>query len=160
MPCTVDGDPIPIVDAEGQPVPLFGDGEESQLLNESDLFYVVKADDVEVEVPQRAVPKFASFNHALIHFWFRAVDDGRDPSEVICTHRAWVDSENHKGKGDLLEFKFAGEGLVHVPVSRVLKILEQHILTSPDEPPSSRLAISSSQNVELFNDSPWLAAAS
>ena len=69
--------------------------EEGQLPNESDLFYVVKADDVEVEVPQRAVQKFASFSHALIHFWFRAVADGRDPSEVTCTQRAWVDSENH-----------------------------------------------------------------
>ena len=153
LPCTVDGDPIPIVDAAGHPVALVGDGEDSQLPNESDLFYVVKADDVEVEVPQRAVPKFASFNHALVHFWFRAVGDGRDPDEVICTHRAWVDSENHKGKGELLEFKFAGEGLAHVPVSRVLKLLEQRILSFPDEPPSWRLSISSSQNVELFNDS-------
>jgi DNA phosphorothioation-dependent restriction protein DptH len=153
VPCTVDGDPIPIVDAQGQPVPLIGDVEDSQSPNESDLFYVVKADDVEVEVPQRAVPRFASFNHALIHFWFRAVGDGRDPNEVICTHRAWVDSENHKGKGELLEFKFAGEGLVHVPVSRVLKVVEQRILASPDEAPSWRLAISSSQTVEVFSDS-------
>ena len=154
LPCTVDGDPIPIVDAKGQPIPLFGDEEEGQLPNESDLFYVVKADDVEVEVPQRAVQKFASFSHALIHFWFRAVADGRDPSEVTCTQRAWVDSENHKGRGDLLEFKFAGEGIVHVPVSHVLKGFEQHVLALPDVASSSRMAISSSQNIEIFNDSP------
>ena len=153
VPCTVDGDPIPIVDEQGLPVPLVGDVEDSQSPNESDLFYVVKADDVEVEVPQRAVPRFTSFNHALIHFWFRAVSDGRDPDEVICTHRAWVDSESHKGKGELLEFKFAGEGLAHVPVSRVLKVLEQRILASTDTPLSWRLAISSSQTVEVFTDS-------
>jgi hypothetical protein len=156
VPCTEDGDPIPIVDAQGQAVPLAGGPDDGQLPNESDLFYVVKADDVEVEVPQRAVPKFASFNHALVHFWFRAAGDGHNPDEVVCTHRAWVDAEDHKGKGDLLEFKFAGEGLVHVPVSRVLKVLEQNILRSPDEPISWRLAISPSQTAEVFSDrSEW-----
>lgn len=153
MPCTVDGDPIPIVDAQGQVIPLVGDPEDRQVPNESDLFYVVKADDVEVEVPQRAVQKFASFTHALIHFWFRAVSDGHDPTQVICTHRAWVDSEDQKGKNELLEFKFAGQGIVHVPVSRVLKILEQRILASPDQPPSWRLAISPSQDADSFGDS-------
>jgi hypothetical protein len=153
IPCTADGDPVPIVDAQGQPVPLVGGIDDSQLPNESDLFYVVKADDVEVEVPQRAVPKFASFNHALVHFWFRASGDGHDPDEVICTHRAWVDSEDHKGKGDLLEFKFAGEGLVHVPVSRVLKVLEQNILKNSDESLSWRLVISPSQTADVLNDS-------
>jgi DNA phosphorothioation-dependent restriction protein DptH len=153
LPCTVDGDPIPIVNAQGQPIPLGGDPEDGQSPHESDLFYVVKADDVEVEVPQRAVPRFASFNHALIYFWFRAVGDGRDPSDVICTHRAWVDSESYKGKGEVLEVKFAGEGLAHLPVSRVLKDLEQRILASPDESPAWRLAVSSSQTVDVFTDS-------
>jgi len=153
LPCTEDGDPIPIVDARGQPIPLVGEADDAQLPNESDLFYVVKADDVEVEVPQRAVPKFASFNHALVHFWFRAAGEGHDANEVICTHRAWVDAEDHKGKGDLLEFKFAGEGLVHVPVSRVLKVLEQNILKSPDDPLTWRLVISPSQSADVFGDS-------
>ncbi len=153
LPCTSDGDPIPIVDAEGQPIPLVGVSDDGQSPNESDLFYVVKADDVEVEVPQRAVPRFASFNHALIHFWFRAVGDGRDPNDVVCTHRAWVDSESYKGKGELLEIKFAGEGLAHVPVSRVLKDLEQRLLASPGEAHFWRLAISSSQTVDISADS-------
>lgn len=152
LPCTEDGDPIPIVDAQGQPVPLVGGGDDGQLPNESDLFYVVKADEVEVEVPQRAVPKFASFNHALIYFWFKAAGDGHNPDEVVCTHRVWVDAEDHNGKGDLLEFKFAGEGLVHVPVSRVLKVLEQSILKFPDDPIAWRLAISPSQTAEIFSD--------
>lgn len=153
LPCTADGDPIPIVDSQGQAVPLVGGPDDGQLPNESDLFYVVKADDVEVEVPQRAVPKFASFNHALVHFWFRAAGDGHDANEVVCTHRAWVDAEDHKGKGELLEFKFAGEGLVHVPVSRVLKVLEQSILKSPDDSLAWRLVISPSQAADVFSDS-------
>lgn len=153
LPCTADGDPIPIVDDQGQPIPLIGSADDAQLPNESDLFYVVKADDVEVEVPQRAVPKFPSFSHAQIHFWFKALADGHDPKEVTCQHRAWVDGDDFRGKSELLEFKFAGEGLIHVPVSRVLKLLEQRILAAPDDTLSWRLAISSAQVVEVFADS-------
>jgi hypothetical protein len=153
LPCTEDGDPIPIVDDQGQPVPLVSGADDGQLPNESDLFYVVKADDVEVEVPQRAVPKFPSFSHAQIHFWFKALADGHDPKEVTCQHRAWVEGDDFRGKSELLEFKFAGEGMVHVPVSRVLKLLEQRILAAPDETLSWRLAISSAQVAEVFADS-------
>lgn len=153
LPCTADGDPIPIVDDQGQPVPVIGGADDAQLPNESDLFYVVKADDVEVEVPQRAVPKFPSFSHAQIHFWFKALADGHDPKEVTCQHRAWVDGDDFRGKSELLEFKFAGEGLIHVPVSRVLKLLEQRILAAPDDTLSWRLVISSAQVAEVFADS-------
>jgi DNA phosphorothioation-dependent restriction protein DptH len=152
LACTAEGDPVPIVDAHGQPIPLVSVEEETLFSNESDLFYVVKGDDLEVEVPQRAVPKFPSYNHALIQSWFRALADEREPSEVTCTHRAWADGEEHSGKGELLEFKFAGEGLIHVPVSRVLKILEQRILKSPDDPISWRLAMSPTQTAEVSND--------
>lgn len=152
LPCTIDGDPIPIVDAQGQPVPMIGSPDEGQLPNESDLFYVVKADNVEVEVPQRAVPKFPSFSHAQIHFWFKALAGGREPKEVNCSHRAWVECEDFKGKSELVEFKFAGEGLVHVAVSRVLKRLEQRIIASPDDTLSWRLVISSAQESEIFKD--------
>ena len=41
--CTDVGDPIPLVDAEGQPLPLAGSEAENPQLNESDLFYVVMA---------------------------------------------------------------------------------------------------------------------
>ena len=151
LPCTADGDPIPIVDHLGQPIPLIGVPDERQFLNESDLFYVIKAEDIDdIEVPQRAVPKFASYSHALIHFWFKALMDGHDPKAVVCSHRAWVDGEDQKGKSEILEFKFAGEGLGHVPVSRGLKLLEQRILASPDDTLSWRLAISSAQVINVF----------
>ena len=41
-----------------------------------------------------------------------------------------------------------------MPVSHVLKGFEQHVLALPDVASSSRMAISSSQNIEIFNDSP------
>jgi len=152
LPCTEDGDPIPIVDSEGNPVPLVGGPDDGQLPNESDLFYVVKADDVEVEVPQRAVPKFPSLSHAQIHFWFKALTDGHDPNEVTHSASAWLDADDRKGKTEVIEFKFAGEGLIHVPVSRLLKVLEQRILTSPDDTLSWRMSVSSAQTVEVAND--------
>lgn len=158
LPCTADGDPIPIVNADGQPIPFGGSPDGHQLLNESDTFYVVKSDDVEVDVPQRAVPKFPSFSHALIHFWFKTVGDGHEPGKIECTHRAWVDGEDSKGKGETLEFRFAGEGLIHVPVSRALKVLEQRILASPEDTPSWRLVISPAQATEISEDaSGWPA---
>lgn len=159
LPCTEDGDPIPIVDAQGQPISLIGGLDDHQFLNESDLFYVLKAEDIaDIEVPQRAVPKFASYSHALIHFWFKVLADGGDPKEVACAHRAWVDAEDHKGKNELLEFKFSGEGLIHVPVSRALKVLEQRILSIPDDTLSWRMTISPAQTVETSSEiSAWPA---
>lgn len=156
LPCTAEGDPIPIVDADGQPIPLVGSTEGGQGLNESDLFYVVVADDVEVDVPQRAIPKFPSYNHALVHFWFKAAGEGNDPHAVTCTHRAWIDGDDSKGKVEVLELKFAGEGLAHVSVSRVLKVLEQQALAASDDSLSWRLSISSAQTAEVFKDiSTW-----
>jgi len=153
LPCTKDGDPVPIVDAEGQPIPLIGGPEDRQFLNESDLFYVLKTEEIDdIEVPQRAVPKFPSYSHALISFWFKALIDGRDPKEIICAHRAWVDGDDNRGKNELLELKFAGEGLIHVPVSRGLKLFEQRILAAPDDTLSWRLTVSSAQVVEIFPD--------
>jgi hypothetical protein len=152
LPYTADGDPIPIVDENGNPIPILGSGEGTQLMNESDPFYVVQTDSAEVEVPQRAVPKFPSYSHSAISCWFKSVQGNHSPDSVVCTHRAWVDSDDNKGRSELLEFKFAGEGLVHVPVSRILKLLEQRILASPAEMNSWRLIVSAAQSTNLTSD--------
>ena len=55
-------------------------------------------------------------------------------------------------KEELLQFKFEGEGFVHVPVSRALKTIEQRILTCFDDTLSWRLSVSPAQTFELFND--------
>lgn len=152
LPYTADGDPIPIVDESGNPIPILGSGEGTQLMNESDPFYVVQTDSAEVEVPQRAVPKFPSYSHSAISYWFKAIQGNNSPDRVVCTHRAWVDGDDSKGRSELLEFKFAGEGLVHVPVSRILKLLEQRILASPTVMNNWRLVVSASQNTNLTSD--------
>ncbi len=151
-PYTADGDPLPMVDANGNAIPTLAASEEGPFPNESDLFWVVKGDDLDVEIPQRAVQKFPSFSHALIHFWFKALNEGRGPQTVECVHRAWADAEHHGGKGELLELKFSGEGLIHVPVSRKLKEIEQRILNAADDPVSWRLAISPTQGAEVSSD--------
>ena len=152
IPYTADGDPLPMVDAHGEAIPVLAGTEEGPFPNESDLFWVVKGDDLDVEIPQRAVQKFPSFSHALIHFWFKALNEGREAESVECVHRAWADAEESGGKGDLLELKFSGEGLIHVPVSRKLKEIEQRILNAADDPVSWRLAISPTQSGDVSNE--------
>lgn len=142
--CTDIGDPIPLVDAEGQPLPLAGTEDENRQLNESDLFYVVIGDEVELDGPQRAVPKHPSLDHALINLQFSALSAGDDPQNVRCTQIGWSDADVGMlgGRADLLELKFAKEGSVHVPVAHVLKILEQRILQSHRDSISWRLTLS------------------
>ena len=156
IPYTADGDALPMVDAHGKSIPVLAANEEGPFPNESDLFWVVKGDNLDVEIPQRAVQKFPSYSHALIHFWFKALNEGRDAEAVDCVHRAWADAEEHGGKGELLEIKFSGEGLIHVPVSRKFKEVEQSILNSADDPVSWRLTISPTQSGDVSNDaSAW-----
>jgi DNA phosphorothioation-dependent restriction protein DptH len=143
LACTASGDPIPLVDLQGQPIALNGGEDGIPQLNESELFYVVTGDDVDIEVPQRAVPKQPSLNHALIQLRFKALANRRDPGDVRCSHLAWAspESEGQSSKTELLELKFAGEGSVHVPVARALKTLEQRMLETPRSPISWRLII-------------------
>src|SRR6185295_16851074 len=77
---------------------------------------------------------------------------GHNPKEIECSHRAWVDPENHEGKQDVLEIKFSGEGLIHVPVSRSLRLLEQRMLSTPDETLSWRMAVTAAQKVDISPD--------
>lgn len=96
--------------------------------------------------------KFPSFSHVLIHFWFKALNEGREAESVECVHRAWANTDENGGKGELLELKFSGEGLVHVPVSRKLREIEQRMLGAADEPVSWRLTISPTQTGDVSND--------
>jgi len=149
LACTAAGDPLPLVDAGGQAIPLAGGDDDGQLPNESELFYVVKGDDLEVELPQRAIPRFASFSHALVHFWFKAVAEDRAVADVACSHRSWADEAAQTARTDFLELRFAGEGLVHVPVSRVLKTLEMAMLSAAGDTLSWRLTLAPAETAEI-----------
>lgn len=140
---TESGDLIPLVDASGHAIAWGGDTESTlPRPNESDLFFVLPDADVEIEPPQRAVPRESSALHALFRAQFTAILDNRDPASVVLGHAAWAEqTKGHVAGADMLEVRLGREGSVHVPVSRTLKSIEQKILASPDGPISWRIPL-------------------
>ena len=104
---TEDGDRIPLADGEGNPIRFNTDAAETHASpNESDLFYVVTDDEVEVEPPQRAVPREASLMHALLRARFAAVAQDRDPGSVTVIDCEWVTrSSKALASGETLEIR-------------------------------------------------------
>lgn len=143
---TEDGDRIPLVDGEENPLRFNSDASETHANpNESDLFYVVTDDDIEVEPPQRAVPREHSLMHALLRARFAAVAQDRDPSSVSITGCAWVErSSKATTNGETLEVRLGKEGKANVLVSSVLAGLERAFLGDPDGLNRLRLSINAS----------------
>lgn len=141
-----DGDRIPLADGEGNPVHFNSDASETHAnANESDLFYVVTDEEVEVEPPQRAVPREPSLMHALLRARFAAVAQDRDPSSVSITGCAWVErSSKAAASGETLEIRLGKEGKANVLVSGVLASLERAFLEDPDGLNRLRLSVSAS----------------
>jgi DNA phosphorothioation-dependent restriction protein DptH len=140
---TESGDLIPLVESNGNAV-AWSAGTEAVLPrpNESDLFYVLPDTEVEIEPPQRAVPREPSALHALFRAQFSSILDDRDPASIVFGHAAWADkTKGHVSGADMLEVKLGREGSVHVPVSRALKSIEQKILAAPDGPISWRIPV-------------------
>lgn len=145
LPQTEDGDLIPIIDEAGNPLPWAANDDSAiRRLNESDLFYVLPGEEVEVEPPQRAIPNDSSVSHAIMRLQFTALADNRDPKLIVVGSVDWAErrSAGRGSEADQIEAKFPREGTIHVPVSRPLKLLEQKILADPDGPLSWRLPIS------------------
>ena len=93
---TDEGERIPLADGEGNPI-RFSDGSEGAHTkpHESDLFYVVTDEEVEIEPPQRAVPRDPSLTHALLRTRFAAVVQDRDPASVSITGlHGWSEAAN------------------------------------------------------------------
>ncbi|MDB0510779.1 hypothetical protein LBW60_23415 [Ralstonia solanacearum] len=143
---TEDGDRIPLVDGEGNPVRVNSDASETHAnANESDLFYVVTDDEVELEPPQRAVPREASLMHALLRARFAAVAQDRDPGSVSVTGCGWVErSSKVATSGETLEIRLGKEGKANVLVSGLLANLERAFLDDPDSLNRLRLSVSAS----------------
>lgn len=143
---TEDGDRIPLADGEGNPIRFNSDASATLgNANESDLFYVVTDDEIEVEPPQRAVPREPSLMHALLRARFAAVAQDRDPSSVSITGCAWVErSSKAAASGETLEVRLGKEGKANVLVSSVLAGLERAFLADPDGLNRLRLSINAS----------------
>lgn len=143
---TEAGDQIPLVDERGKVLENPKEGDEPKpAFNESDLFYVLKSDEYEIEPAQKVIAKSPSRAHAEFSLKFKALLEERSPDLIKCNEVAWVDevADGSLRAQELLELHFGREGAIHVPLSRVLRIIEQRILQSPDSPISWRVRIES-----------------
>ena len=131
LPYNADGDILPIVNAAGEPIPVIGENDGSDAPHESDYFYVICDADVEVEVPQRAVPRFPSLQHAIVAKHYANLADDTEATEATPVRVNWQAAETGSDMLELVEFKFPGEGAVNIPLSRPLRQLEQAILAAP-----------------------------
>lgn len=139
---TEEGDRIPLLDAQGGRLHLSPEGADMQP-NESDLFYVLTDEDVEVEPPQRAVPRDASLMHAWFRSKFVAVSQELNPAAVSITGRSWVERAGRSGSSasETLEIRLGKEGKAHVVVPGVLADLERAFLEDPEGTNRLRLEV-------------------
>ncbi|MBU2429377.1 MAG: ATP-binding protein, partial [Proteobacteria bacterium] len=135
LPWTAQGDLIPMNDSR--------DGEDAIRSFQSEPFYVLPSGSIEEEPPQRAIPFERSLEHAKIKLQLTALGDDRDPSDVFISDINWSEGGKTKrnSKQELLIVKFGREGAIRIPVSRVLKSIEQRILTKPKHPSGWRMQI-------------------
>ena len=135
LPWTADGDPIPLTA-----------GSESDLAkrsNESEPFYVLPGGSIAEEPQQRAIPVERSLEHARFRLQLTALGDDRDPNEITVSGIAWAECGRSKkaSRQETLLIKFGREGAVQIPMSRMLKSIEQRILAKPKHPSGWRMQI-------------------
>lgn len=125
LPWTADGDPIPLEQAAG--------AETAKPTFESEPFYVLPGGSLEEVPPQRAIPFEQSLEHAHFRLQLTALSSDRDPNEIAAPKVSWVEGGRFKkvSRQETLLVKFVREGVVQVPLSRMLKAIEQRILAAP-----------------------------
>lgn len=129
LPLTDAGDVLPLVDAEGLPLKWSHNAEDSTETypNESDLFYVLPDDNVDIAPPPRAVQRENSLVHALLKLQFSAVQNGLPPSAIEVSSTGW-DVKNPS----FVKAKFGREGSINIPVPESLRAIEHTILSEPE----------------------------
>jgi DNA phosphorothioation-dependent restriction protein DptH len=145
---TGDGDRVLLQDGTGQPLPR-NPSPDQDYPNESGLFYVLTEDDVDVDPPQRAVPREASVMHALYRARFAAVVQGRDPTPINIEERQWVERQGrtHISGIETLEIKLGREGRASVLMSSTLADTERAFLSDPEITNRLRLEVSASGQI-------------
>ena len=126
LPWTKDDEPVSLEAPQGDI------GDERRRSHESEDFYVLLEGEVS-ELPQRAIPWAASFEHARLQVQFRELAEKRDPLAVNAAHILWMNKGSKKRQelNEVLEVKFERGGKFHINISRYLKALERDILTAP-----------------------------
>jgi hypothetical protein len=135
LPWTADGDPIPL--------DIDQDAGNDLCAYESEPFYVLPGGTLEEEPPQRAIPVELSLEHARIRLQLTALSDERDPEDIAPSGVFWAEGGRTKktARQETLIVKFGREGAIQIPVSRVLKTIEQRILAAPRHPSGWRMQI-------------------
>lgn len=135
LPWTVDGDPIPLEADSGS--------EAAMRSYESEPFYVLPGGSIEEEPPQRAIPIEQSLEHARFRLQLTALGDERNPDEISLSSVTWAEGGRSKkaSRQEALLAKFGHEGAVQIPMSRMLKTIEQRILAEPKHPSGWRMQI-------------------
>jgi len=129
---TEEGERVPLLDGGGQHLPRIQNPEDDAP-NHSGLFYVLTDEEVDVDPPQRAVPRETSVTHALFKAKFSAVTQAADPEPIQVDERQWVERHGraHVGGVETLEFRVGREGRSSVLVSTVLAATERAFLSDP-----------------------------
>lgn len=136
LPWTADGDPIPFEATD------IG-SEEVKNTYESEPFYVLPGGSIDEEPPQRAMPIELSLEHARLRLQLTSLGDMREPNEIRPNDITWVDGTRARSisRQETLLVKFGREGAVQIPLSRVLKAVEQRVLADPQHPSGWRMQI-------------------
>lgn len=135
LPWTADGDPIPLEADSGS--------ESAKRSCESEPFYVLPGGNIEEEPPQRAIPIEQSIEHARFRLQLTALGDERNPDEITLSGVSWAEGGRSKkaSRQETLLVKFGREGAMQIPLSRMLKTIEQRILAEPKHPSGWRMQI-------------------
>ncbi len=149
LPISVDGDILPIVNKAGEAIPVIGDEQGSEAPHESDLFYVIRSDEVIADVPQRAVPKFPTVQHAILAKLYSSLAAGGVAEEPIPLLASWQTNDGGRDFSESVEFRFPGEGFVSIPLTRPLRQVEEAILASPRDIARWSLSLHHSKQAEI-----------
>jgi hypothetical protein len=142
LPWTSDGDPIPLL--------FESDSDIEKQIYESEPFYVLPEGYIEEEPRQKAIPTDQSLEHAQFRLQLTALSNERNPDDIALSSISWFDKERSRkiSRIETLVAKFGREGAVQIPISSVLKTIENRILTKPKHPSGWRMQININ-NAEL-----------
>lgn len=134
---TSDDDLVPLVDENEEPLswerPAEGEDHIPDQVNESEMFYVIPDEEIDVDPPQRARQKHLSLMHALFDLRFSAIADNRDPEQISVKDVLPEDGKMQSSSVGSQNWiaKFYREDSVQIAVSQCLWEIEHAILTSP-----------------------------
>ncbi|HOX40937.1 MAG TPA: ATP-binding protein [bacterium] len=125
LPWTADGDPIPLETEYSS--------DSSRRSHESEPFYVLPGGSLEEDPPQRAIPIDKSVEHARFRLQFTALGDERDPDDIAISSLSWAEAGRTRrtSRQATVLAKFGREGAIQIPLSQMLKTIEQRILDKP-----------------------------